>query len=171
MKEFFNNVVNFLRNVWKWRVILWHDHDWDSGYLFDVMKFKVDDLYNGINKYRNHVDYENDLRWLRITSKLIDRVNTEWYQCEYQDYLVTKIKWVDVVGEPNLQEIEFETVSDNTMEYIKKYKNNYRLMGKETPITITSVRSIPLHLAHYNHNKARKLLFKIIEEKIEGWWD
>jgi hypothetical protein len=30
---------------------------------------------------------------------------------------------------------------------------------------------IAMNIAHLNHDRARKLLFKIMEENIEGWWD
>jgi hypothetical protein len=28
-----------------------------------------------------------------------------------------------------------------------------------------------MNIGHINHSRARKLLFKIMEENIEGWWD
>jgi hypothetical protein len=28
-----------------------------------------------------------------------------------------------------------------------------------------------MNIAYLNHDRARKLLFKIMEENIEGWWD
>lgn len=170
MKELFGNIMRFIRNVWKWKGILWNDRNYDSGYLFDVMKFKVDDLYNGINHYQNHVDYEDDLRWLRITSKLIERVNTEWYICEYQDYRKQEIYDVPLEDRPDLLEIKFRTLSDNTVEYYKKYKNSVRQLSKLGEYT-TSDNYFPLHLAHHNHEKAKRLLFRIMEEKIESWWD
>jgi hypothetical protein len=30
---------------------------------------------------------------------------------------------------------------------------------------------IAMNIGHINHDRARKLLFKIMEENIEGWWD
>ena len=32
-------------------------------------------------------------------------------------------------------------------------------------------QSIAMNIAHLNHSRAHKLLFRIIEENIEGWWD
>jgi hypothetical protein len=32
-------------------------------------------------------------------------------------------------------------------------------------------RIIAMNIAHINQDRARKLLFKIMEENIEGWWD
>jgi hypothetical protein len=32
-------------------------------------------------------------------------------------------------------------------------------------------RVIAQNIAHLNHDRARKLLFKIMEENIEGWWN
>jgi hypothetical protein len=30
---------------------------------------------------------------------------------------------------------------------------------------------IAMNIGHINHNRARKLLFNILESQIEGWWD
>jgi hypothetical protein len=32
-------------------------------------------------------------------------------------------------------------------------------------------RIIAMNIAHINQDRVRKLLFKIMEENIEGWWD
>jgi hypothetical protein len=32
-------------------------------------------------------------------------------------------------------------------------------------------RILAMNVAHLNHERARKLLFKIMEENIERWWD
>jgi hypothetical protein len=31
-------------------------------------------------------------------------------------------------------------------------------------------RLIAMNISHLNHDRARKLLFKIMQENIEGWW-
>jgi hypothetical protein len=30
---------------------------------------------------------------------------------------------------------------------------------------------IAINISHINHDRARKLLFKILEKNIERWWD
>ena len=30
---------------------------------------------------------------------------------------------------------------------------------------------IAMNIGYINHDRARKMLFKIMEENIEGWWD
>jgi hypothetical protein len=32
-------------------------------------------------------------------------------------------------------------------------------------------RILAMNVAHLNHERARKLLFKIMESEIEKWWD
>jgi hypothetical protein len=36
---------------------------------------------------------------------------------------------------------------------------------------IDAKQRIAMNIGRYNHERARKLLFKIMEENIEGWWD
>jgi hypothetical protein len=30
---------------------------------------------------------------------------------------------------------------------------------------------LAMNVSHYNHNRARKILFELMERNIEGWWD
>lgn len=35
------DILAFLRRLWDWAPLLWHDEDWDYAYLLRIMRFKV----------------------------------------------------------------------------------------------------------------------------------
>jgi hypothetical protein len=152
-------------SLWRWRKHVWKDRDYDRHYIFESLKFKIDNTANYIEKNKRFVGWENEVKWMRLTTKLIDRVNEGYYESEYQeevekiwgkrDYKFTPVKW-DSKGEPSLYEMDF--VYDNV-----KSEADKKAVDKMISDGLKSGRD--------KHTKARKLLFTIIESRIEGWWD
>jgi hypothetical protein len=69
-----------------------------------------------------------------------------------------------------------EQVWEKFDDYFKKYPLVYkRVMNGEGVFSLKGREDdkhvIAMNIAHLNHDRARKLLFKIMEENIEGWWD
>jgi hypothetical protein len=47
----------------------------------------------------------------------------------------------------------------------------FRITPNDNETEIDVKQRIAMNIGYYNHNRARKLLFKIMEENIEYWWD
>ena len=66
-------------------------------------------------------------------------------------------------------------MEENFDDYFAKYPLIYkRVMNGEGWLKIEDENDkdrIASNIAHINHDRARKLLFKIIEQNIEKWWD
>jgi hypothetical protein len=63
--------------------------------------------------------------------------------------------------------METEIVSENFIDYFAKYQRQYRLLDK----TGLDKDEIARQIGYKNQKRSRKLLFKILEENIERWWD
>lgn len=85
---------------------------------------------------------------------------------EYQDYVVKEMYTVD-------GSLEFKTIKDDSLTFIKQHPNTYKkvVANPKYKSYIQSNNGTCLAIGIERHLKARKLLFKILEEKIEGWWD
>jgi hypothetical protein len=44
-------------------------------------------------------------------------------------------------------------------------------LGASDNVSTDKKQRIAMNIGHINHDRARKLLFKIMEENIERWWD
>ncbi len=118
---------------------------------------------------------------MRLCANLIDKVQDEFYQIEYMDYFESKYWFEPVKDKPGYSSMESETLSENFDAYFKKYPLVYKkvLTNKELQIFGIEPREgeddvkqrIAMNIGRYNHERARKLLFRIMEENIEGWWD
>jgi hypothetical protein len=63
--------------------------------------------------------------------------------------------------------MESTTTRDDLADYFIKYKRQYELIDK----TDKDTHHIAIEIARNNQERSRKLLFKIMEENISGWWD
>jgi hypothetical protein len=73
--------------------------------------------------------------------------------------------------------MEDELISENFDEYFKKYPIQYKkvLSGEinryNRPIEEKDKKLIAMEIAHENQERCHKLLFNIISNHIERWWD
>ena len=76
----------------------------------------------------------------------------------------------DVDGKPELKSIDFEEKWEKYDEYLNKYRSSVRAIVKEHGEKDDKKR-LCLMVSHYNHKKANKLLFRVLEERLAFWWD
>ena len=93
------------------------------------------------------------------------------------DYHNTNYNWIDVDDNSELKQLDVEMISENFDEYFKKYPRQYkRVMSGELnrfdrDVEDKEKQIIAMEIAHENQDRCRKLVFKIMESRIEGWWD
>jgi 23S rRNA pseudoU1915 N3-methylase RlmH len=89
---------------------------------------------------------------------------------EHLDYSETEFDFIPVEDNPNLKEMKKTVLSENYDEFLKKYPSSVRKVLKENGKDLEK-DTLCLFVARHNQEKARKLLFKLLEQKIERWWD
>lgn len=160
--RFLKRVVNLIR----WFPIIWKDQDWDHHFIFDILKFKLKNQAEYIGQHDRHMRAKRDAEIIMTCVRLIDKIQNEWYGCEYQDYHDCEYDFIQIPGTDSY-ELELNEKSENFDEYFKKYP----LVFKRVSSPEDSKMRNALKVSRENHNRARRLLFKIMEERIEGWWD
>ena len=173
MKSF----IQGIKNLWRWFPVIWKDRDWDGHFIYEVMRFKISNQSKYIGEHNRHTRAKRDSEMMALTTRLIQRCQDEHYDLEYMDFHEWKLNSLDVDGRPDLMELDIEDVSDNFDEYFKKYPRQYKkalsgelnIFGREVGHGNRKVYA--MEIAHENQDRCRKLLFKIMERNIEGWWD
>lgn len=172
-----------LKNLWYWFPVIWKDRNWDSHYIFEIMmhKIKVQSKYIGSRDI--HTRAQRDAEIMMTCVKLIKLVQEEFYSSEYSDYHETKHWFEDVSEKEGLSSWESRLLSENFDEFFEKYPLAYKKVLADKKLQIFGIepkdgeteadvkQRIAMNIGHYNHNRARKLLFKLMEENIEKWWD
>jgi len=174
-----HNCDNGFRNLYKWFKPIWNDRNYDDYYIFEILKQKLILQREYLVSKNRHLNIPQTNRDITICLNLIERFQESYYELEYFDYHESN-RYFKPTGEKFEGEDTFtwesDLISENFDEYFKKYKSSYNKLLKNGygPVKINTFddkETIALWLGHYNHERCKKLLFKILSERIECWWD
>lgn len=163
-KDFIRGVKNLVR----WFPTIWKDRDWDTHFIWELMMKKLTFQANYIGKRDFHTNAKRDAEIIMTCVKLMQKVREEYYHLEYMDYHESKFEFIPT-DNPELKELKVTELSENFDEYYKKYPRLYKRILKENPDAGRS--RIAFLMSMENHKKARRILFKLMENNIESWWD
>ncbi len=161
IKQFFRNI----RNLVRWFPIIWKDRDWDDHFIFEILKFKLKNQAEYIVYHDRHVSAKRDAEIMMLCVRLIERIQDEFYACEYQNYHDSELIFVDSEDHPGMYEMITFEKSERYDEYFKKYPR----IAKQFKIKDKGKKAF--NIAKTNQERAHKLLFKILEQNITRWWD
>lgn len=172
LKHFPRDVKEGFINLYKWFPIVWKDRDWDNHFIFEALKFKLKNTANYFEEKQRFVGWEDEVKYIRICEKLITRIQDDYYQMEYTDYVELEFDFIPI---SNTDKFEYKrTVTENNIDkYFALYPKTKKktLSSDKYKSYVSTDTGLALAMGIERHLKARKLLFKIMEEKIEGWWD
>ena len=159
-----------VKNIVRWIPTLYHDRDWDGSYILKILQKKIEHQRKELVNANRHTRIESDNRDMTLALNLLERVKEEYYSLECMDYWNSEIVFDDVPENPELKSIEVNTTAERYDEYLSKYPSSVRALTKEHGEELDKER-LCLMVSNYNHKKANKLLFRILEERLAYWWD
>ena len=171
-----SNIKSGIRNIIYWLPIIWKDRNYDHNYIYEVLKHKLKKQSSYINSKNRFISSEQSVRRMNICVSLIEKVQDDYYLTEYVKYLKEN-HWFEKVENSEYFTLESDPVWEKFDDYIKKYPLIHkRVLNGEGPFDLKGSdyeikKSILMNICHLNQKRAHKLLFKILEENIEKWWD
>ena len=165
-----------IKNIWYWLPIIWKDRNWDYNYIFDIMTHKLKAQSKYIGSRGTHLSAERDAEIMMTCVRLMKLVQEDTYSSEYSDYHKTKHWLEDIEDKPGLSSWESRLLEENFDDYFNKYPLIYKRVLNGEGVFGRKGREdnkqvIAMNISHINHDRAKKLLFKLMEENIERWWD
>ena len=135
-----------LKRFIAWFPIIWRDEDWDSAYLFEIMRFKLSRLRISFQKNNRHHCCDDICQQIRITEVLLERF-------AFNDVLLP---------ESGKRYPEFcSCMPNNWRELTQGWRG-----GRFCKYCVTSLK---------NDEKIKKDLFKLLWKNFEkhslNWWD
>jgi hypothetical protein len=174
----FKELKRSIKNLWKWLPIIWKDRDWDHFYIYEIIEFKLRKQANYISTMDRHTRAQEDARDMLICAELINKVKDGYYDSEYMDYHKSEFEFLDIEDKPGYSKLEINVISEDFDSYFKKYPTwqkraiNYI---KENQKRYTSdhndKKMVAMIMGDLRQEKAKELVFKIMANKINGWWD
>jgi len=170
------NILEGIKSIIYWFPIIWKDRNYDHTFIYEVLKHKLKAQANYIASKDRHTKAQVDARRMLICAKLLQKLQDDTYATEYLDYSENDFWFEDVEGKPGYSTIESKVIWEKYDDYFKKYPLVYkRVMSGEGMFSLEGreddKQRIAMNIAHLNHERAHKLLFKVMQENIESWWD
>jgi len=166
IKVFFHSIYN----LYRWFPIIWKDDDFSPDYIYDILKFKLENQANYLEKYDNPRKSE----WIRTCIRLIDRIQEEYYSSEYMRYQKSEFLFKELENFPNVHELLHKELEEHFDDLFKKYPLIHKrsLNGEVYVINPnTSKKRMALNISMINHNRAKRLLYKILDSQLDKWSD
>jgi hypothetical protein len=171
-KEFAQGV----KNLWKWFPIIWKDRDWDHNFIYTLLAKKLEFQADYIGKKGFHIQAEYDAKRMRSVVKLIRLEQDNFYSMEYLDYQVTEDFFVPYGKE--CFEWKQSTVSQTLDVYFAKYPLCHKraieyIMANKKRFTsdYTSDQLVAMVMGDLRQQKCKDLIFKLLNQHIDSWWD
>jgi hypothetical protein len=167
-----------IKNIWYWFPIIWKDRNWDDHYIFEILKHKLKAQAKYIGKRDFHTRAQLDAKRMRLCIELINKVQEEEYSSEYMDYHRDRVWFTDCEDRPGSSLYNTEEIWEKYDDYFAKYPLIYKRVMKGEGVFTLNGRDekdmkgiIAMNIGHINQQRAQDLLFKILNENINGWWD
>jgi hypothetical protein len=181
-----NNIKRMLRrfklkitNLINWLPVIWRDRDWDHSYIFHILEHKLKLQAKGISKRDNHIGAQRGAQIMMTCVRLMEKIREGYYESEWMDYHKSNYYFKSVKDKPGYSTFETNIEFENFDDYFKKYPTTYKKVLRRNnnifdiniPNEQDKKQRIAMNISHINHARAKTLLFKLMNENIEQWWD
>ena len=118
MKRRIRNIFIGLKNIWKWRKVIYRDRNWDHWYIYEILKTKLKFQAEYLIKHGRHQSSFSNAKQIIECIDLIDKVQNEYYV----DTALTGLsdhEWTDEMFKETIQKQDeakkllFKTLEDN----------------------------------------------------------
>ena len=174
----FNRFTESFSNIFRWLPVIWKDKHWDGNYIFEILKKKLEFQREHLVKANRHEGIGEINKYITICLNLIEKVQNGFYELEHTGYRESEITSTPCAHDDNLFEIDIVVKSERYQEYIDKNKLMYRKAviyleanKQRYCIPTTDLGLVCSTIANLKQEKAQTLLFKILDNKINHWWD
>ena len=168
--------VQGVKNLWRWFPTIWKDRDWDQHHIYELLRKKIEFQAEYIGSRDNYTGAKRDAERMQLVARLIKLQQDDFYTMEYMDYHEQDMSFVGI--EDNLEYFEavFDQKSEWFDEYFAKYPIQYKNVlngniNRYTRSTTKDKQIIAMEIAHHNQSRCQKLIFDIMHNHIERWWD
>jgi DNA-directed RNA polymerase subunit N (RpoN/RPB10) len=123
------------------------------------------------------VGAKRDAERMRLVARLIKLQQEDHYAMEYLDYHESSFEFVPTDATEKWFTMEENITSERFEEYFAKYPRQHKrvLSGKidryRRRIEEKDPQIIAMEIAHENQACCRRLIFDIMHNHIERWWD
>ena len=167
-----------VKNLWKWFPTIWKDRDWDHDFIYNLLAKKLEFQAKYVGKNGIHIDAKRDAERMMLVVKLIKLQQDSFYTMEYMDHQVTEDFFIPVDDAPEYFEWKQDTISETYITYFQKHPLCFKraieyIMANQKRFTSnhTDNQLVAMVMGDLRQQKCKDLIFKLLNQHIESWWD
>ena len=165
------NFVLGVRNLIKWGPVIWKDRDWDDTFLFEIIKFKISKMAESHGKVLPYQGFERNIEIMNTIVRLIDKFQSEHYLHEYFSYVDDEYTFEKIEGS-NDYEMKIKNLRDDLDQYLTKYPLlKKRAVNHEIYKGQPSSTRLAMAMGFVQHERAKRLIFELLNRNVDKWWD
>jgi hypothetical protein len=172
------NFIIGVKNLFKWAPVIWKDRSWDHFFIYQIIELKLREQAKYIGTKNRHTRAQEDARDMLICANLISKVKDGYYDGEYMDYHKSELHFLPIEDKPGFRELKVNITSEDFESYFKKYPSwkkraiRYIKENKQRFTTDhTDNQLVAMIMGDLRQEKAKDLIFKLMSNKINSWWD
>ena len=177
-KYYHKDFAQGVRNLWRWLPVIWKDRDWDPTYIYRILQFKLEQQAYGIGSRDRHESTQREVELMLLCSRLCWLQQDNSYETEYLEYIDSEFEFVPTDDTRKWYTMESTVLRNDLDDYFKRYPRQYkRVINGELldwigkPTDVTDKQRIALCIAYENQQRSKRLLFKILQQRLDYWWD
>jgi hypothetical protein len=162
----FRNIARGIKNIWKWRVIIWEDRDFDYSYMYAILQNKLKNMEKFFYSDEVHImDAEKYADQIKECREIVDAlINDTYFDEELKEY---HEKY------PEVDNFFTFTPSDSEKERVEQGLpvRWYEMKDRHKDDEKIEMFREGCDRAEKRRAEAIKKLYNNLAEYGEGWWD
>lgn len=112
------HILRGLKNLWRWRKVIYRDRDFDHWFIYEMLKTKLQFQADSIYKNGTHTTAESNAAVMLKCIDMIDKVQNEYYIDQaltgLEMYDWTDVQWDEAVKKhDDTRKLLFKTLEEN----------------------------------------------------------
>lgn len=169
--DFILDISTGISNIIKWIPTIYRDRNWDHNFIYEILKKKILFQRDYLVKNNRHMEIARDNRYMTLALNLIERLQESFYEYEHMDYENSEIKFIPTDDSKEYFTIDKIIHSEKYDEYLYKYKSVVRKLLRKDPDLKDDKADLCRRVSNENEARCKALLFRVLSDKINGWWD
>jgi len=177
-RYYYKDFIQGIKNLWKWFPTIWKQRDWDGDFIYTILAKKLEFQAKYIGEKNRHTTAQQDAERMRLVVKLIKLQQDEFYNMEYMDYAEDKVWFTPCEGIPGYSTWNAKIIWEKYNEYFAKYPLCHKravqfIKDHQKSFTNdhTDKKLVAMIMGDLRQAKCQELIFKIMGQDINKWWD
>lgn len=112
------HILRGLKNLWRWRKVVYRDRDFDHWFIYEMLKTKLRFQADSIYKNGTHATAKSNVTVMLKCIDMIDKVQNEYYIDQaltgLEMYDWTDVQWEEAVKKhDDTRKLLFKTLEEN----------------------------------------------------------